>query len=182
MQTILVPIDIKRCPLDVFELVNGFANQADVTLVLLHVLNVNIMAPDNRVYEELRQEAAGHLARLAVRYVSERVTILIRVRFGNPAKEILAEARAQRADLILLGAGQTSVWNRLFAPISCRTVKKVLREAGRGVFLVPVRTRGNCREGKDREPLRQPRDHLDDNSTILNLRTAAVGDSSSPPH
>lgn len=58
MQTekILVPVDTARCYPEVFGRVNALGSRADVTVVLLHVVTLNIAAPENRVYERLAQE------------------------------------------------------------------------------------------------------------------------------
>src|ERR1035441_624672 len=93
---ILFPVDVARCPLEVFELVNGLAKRPEVTVILLHVVNLNILAPENRVYEELGQEAQWYLERLANKHVHPLASTITRVRIGNPAEEILAEAKADR--------------------------------------------------------------------------------------
>ena len=64
-ERILLPLDIRRCPLEIFSVVEGFSKRPGVTLILLHVVHLNIVAPDNRVYEELALEAQGYLERLA---------------------------------------------------------------------------------------------------------------------
>ena len=62
MQTekILVPIDTARCYPEVFGRINALGSSADVTVVLLHVLTLNITAPENGVYERLAQKDHEH--------------------------------------------------------------------------------------------------------------------------
>src|ERR1035437_10676637 len=107
---ILVPIDIARCPLEVFTRVNAFAGQPCVTISLLHVVTVKIAAADNRVFEELGREAGWYLERLARRHVHADASILIHVRIGKAADEILAEAKAENVDLIILPIFGGSLW------------------------------------------------------------------------
>ena len=87
---ILVPIDIARCPLEVFDRVNAFAAQPGVTVILLHVVTLSIAAPDNRVFEELGREAGWYLERLARKHVHPNASTLIHVRTGKAADEILS--------------------------------------------------------------------------------------------
>ena len=40
-ERILLPVDVARCPLEVFDLVNGFAKRPEVTVLLLHVVDLD---------------------------------------------------------------------------------------------------------------------------------------------
>lgn len=140
MQRILVPIDMEKCPVEVFELINSFARQPEVAVILLHVRSLNIMAPDNRVYEELDQEARCHLERLARKHLRANICTRVQLRAGNPAKEILAEAAAQEADLIIMSAPPRSFWKRFFCRMVAPTVRNVAREAVCGVLVVVPET------------------------------------------
>ena len=150
-ERILLPLDITRCPLEVFDLVNGFAKRPEVTVILLHVLNLNILAPENRVYEELGQEAQWHLESLANKHLHPMASAITHVRVGKPAEEILAEAKAQSVELIILPTYGPSFWNRLkglwtnvcIPPVST-LAERVIREAMCGVFVVLAKTRLNC--------------------------------------
>ena len=119
-QKLLLPIDVTKCPLEVFEVVNGLARRAETTVVLLHVVTLNILAPENRVYEELHAEALSYLQRLAHLHLAPEATPVFRVRFGSAAEAILAEARAENVDLIILPAPAGSVWTRLTAFWKCQ--------------------------------------------------------------
>ena len=79
---ILLPLDIRKCPLEVFTLVEGFSKRAEVTLILLHVVHLNIAALDNGVYEELALEARGYLERLARQFLHSITSAVVHVRFG----------------------------------------------------------------------------------------------------
>ena len=127
---ILLPLYIRKCPLEVFSAVNGLAKYPGATVTLLHVVTLNIAAPEKRVYEELARDARWYLERLARGCLRlDLTTTIIRVRVGKPAEEILAEAAAGNADLIILPCYPPSFWNRLFAPILAGVVEQVSRKA-----------------------------------------------------
>jgi nucleotide-binding universal stress UspA family protein len=153
-QRILLPINVAKCPLEVFELANGIARRPGVTVILLHVLDLNILAQGNSVYEELGRAAARDLERLARACLPARSDIRIHILTGRPADEILAEARAAQVDLIILPGTQPSFWKRLFAPIVAPTVEKVIRTAPCTVLVAKVKTFFNCQKawgGEGRE-------------------------------
>jgi nucleotide-binding universal stress UspA family protein len=150
-ERILLPIDVAKCPLEMFKVVQGLANRPEVTVILLHVVTLNILGAENRVYEELYREAQAHLERLAGLYLPPTGSVKVRVRFGNPAQLILEVARAEKADLIVLPAPGPSLWQRLaalwkrsagqlFSPVA----QRVIRDAACGVFLFTTQTRFNC--------------------------------------
>jgi nucleotide-binding universal stress UspA family protein len=150
-EKILLPVDVTQCPLEALDLVNGLASRPEVTVILLHVVNLNIVAPENRVYDELEREARWHLERLADRYIVPLASTLTHVRTGNLADEILAEASAERADLIIMPSYGPSFWDRLRAvwkpstgSIVSPLAEKIIRQAPCGVFVAPAKTRVNC--------------------------------------
>jgi len=141
--TILLPLDIHKCPLEVFSYVNQFAEH-HTKVILLHVVNLSIVPPDGRVFDELSCAAEKDLQRLCERFLSPRLSVRGEVRIGKPADEILAEAKESNADLITLTTyGSNSFWKRPFHP---RTVEKVLRSADCDVMFLHVRTRFDCDE------------------------------------
>ena len=150
-QRILLPIDTAKCPLEVFAVANGFASRPEVTVILLHVVNLNIVSPENRIYEELGREVYSHLARLAQRYMHPFASTAVRVRAGQPEEEILAEAAEQKVDLIILPSWGPSWWARLIASwrskpdaILPRWAQSIIRKAACAVSVVNVKTRFNC--------------------------------------
>ena len=145
-ERILLPLDIRKCPLDVFSVVNGFAKYPGATVTLLHVVTLNIAVPENRVYEELGRDARWYLTRLARGCLRRDVATIILVRVGKPAEEILAEAAARNADLIILPCYPPSFWNRLFAPILTGVFERVSRKALCRVFRANVQDRFNCED------------------------------------
>lgn len=150
-QRILLPVDVAKCPLEVFALVYGFAGKPEVTVILLHVITLNIVVRGNRVFQELAAEAEAYLQRLADQHLPPMASTILHVRLGEPGKEILDEARAESPSLIILSSYGPSFWNRLKAvckpasssPVS-PLVEKVAREARCEVFVVAAKTRFNC--------------------------------------
>lgn len=152
-ERILLPIDTAKCPLEVFAVANGFTGRPEVKVILLHVVNLNIVAPENRVYEELGRDVYSHLCRLAREYVHPFASTAVRVRAGQPEQEILAEAAEQKADLIILPSWGPSWWARLAASWKrqpdttlSRWAQNIVRKAACAVSVVNVKTRFNCEE------------------------------------
>jgi nucleotide-binding universal stress UspA family protein len=178
---ILVPIDIARCPLEVFTRVNAFAGRPGVTVILLHVVTVKIAEADNRLFEELGREAGWHLERLARKHVHPDASTLIHVRIGKPADEILAEAKAENVDLIILPTfggslwkRGASFWKRLVAPIfPGMIVEKLARNAPCALLIMHAESRFNCEQswGRPGNELDVPLDRLDE---ALESRTSPV--------
>jgi nucleotide-binding universal stress UspA family protein len=150
-ERILLPLDTRECPLEIFSLVEGFARRPEVTLTLLHVVHLNIIAPDSGVYEELALEARGYLERLAQQFVHPIASTVVHVRLGAIATEILEEAKAGNVELIILPTYGPSFWSRLVSvwkPGVCRMVsplaERIVRDSTCAVFLASVKTRFNC--------------------------------------
>lgn len=129
----------------------GFFQASRGTLTLLHVVHLNIVASDNRVYEELALEAQGYLKRLAQQFVHPITSTVVHARFGRPAEQILEEAKAEKVELIILPTYGPSFWSRLVSiwkPGACGMVsalaEKIIRECTCGVFVASVKTRFNC--------------------------------------
>src|SRR6516162_2984983 len=106
---ILLPLDIRKCPLEIFKLVEGLAHSPNITLIMLHVIPTQPERRKSRQSKEMR----GYLKELAERYVHPAVSVVSCVREGEPAKEILEEANAQKVQLIILPTYGPSVWERL---------------------------------------------------------------------
>jgi len=162
LERILLPLDIRKCSLEVFSVVNGLAKQQGVTVTLLHVVTLNIAAPEKGVYEALGQDARWHLERLARGCLNPSVTANTRARFGKPAEEILAEAAAGSADLIVLASKPPSFWSRFFGPLVPRVVERMIREASCGVFLTTAKKWFNCENiwGHPEKETEAAADHL----------------------
>jgi nucleotide-binding universal stress UspA family protein len=150
---ILLPLDIRKCPLEIFPLLERLAGRPEVTLVLLHVIQVDRAAGKKRAHDELSSAARSYLQQLASEFVHPIISVVARVRVGNPAEQILEEAKAQDIQLIILPTFGPSLWNRLLSawnPSGYRIVsplaEKIIRESSCGVFIAGVRGCFNCQK------------------------------------
>jgi len=152
-ERILLPVDVARCPIEALQLANSLATRPEVTVILLHVVNLNIVAPENRVYQELGLEAQWHLERLAGNCLHSIASTIVRVRAGKPDEEILAEATEQNVDLVILPVFGPSWWRRLtlfwkrqFGWVASWSVERTLRDFPCRVLSVKVKTHFNCQK------------------------------------
>jgi nucleotide-binding universal stress UspA family protein len=146
LERILLPLDIRKCPLEVFPVVNGLAKHPGATVTLLHVVTLSIAAPEKGVYEQLSRDARWYLERLARGCLRSDLATRIRIRFGKPADEILAEAAAGNADLIILSAYPPSFWSRVLGPTLSRVVARVIQKAPCNVVRAKAQSRFNCED------------------------------------
>jgi nucleotide-binding universal stress UspA family protein len=135
----LLPIDLKKCPFEVFSLANGFTKPFGGEVVLLHVLD-----PRSAGTGAAREKANLHLEHLARDFMRSSIEVRPRVRAGLAHEQIFAEATEAKADLILLPVYAPSIWRRLVGPGFGSTARYVVSGASCGVFVVNVRTRFNC--------------------------------------
>jgi len=142
LNTILVPIDVESCPLEVFSYINQFAGDDGAKITLLHVSKLNIVAPENRLYPELARELEALLRRLQTKFISPRLDSRVSVRFGQPADEIVAEAGERAADLIVLTKHSK---RRSRGWFHVDVVDEVVAAAPCAVNVVRVNTRFDCR-------------------------------------
>jgi nucleotide-binding universal stress UspA family protein len=141
---LLLPIDLAKCPLEIFQLANGFTKPFDGEVVLLHVLDPRQEARGGDDAGIYLRRAQRHLERLGLLYLSPKVRASFRVRVGIPHEAILAEATATNVDLILCPNFQPSIWKRLAGIICGETVRHVVAGAHCQVFVIDVQTRFNC--------------------------------------
>jgi nucleotide-binding universal stress UspA family protein len=139
---ILLPIDVAQCPLEVFASVNKFARDHRTTLELLHVLGATGAQVGGG--ERAAAAARGHLERLSQKFFSPALEPRLRVRAGNPAGEIVAEAEESGAELILLTSYRgSSLWK---PPVHPGIAERVRGAVDCAVRILQVRTRFNCEQ------------------------------------
>jgi nucleotide-binding universal stress UspA family protein len=138
-ERLLLPIDLKKCPLDVFPFANGFTKPFGGEVILLHVLE-----PTPHDGDLMLETARLHLERIARDFLRSSVEPRPRVRVGLAHEEIFAEATEARADLILLPVHAPSIWKRLAGSGYGSTARNIVGGAPCGVFVVDVQTRFNC--------------------------------------
>ena len=143
LETILVPVDPQRRSGPLLSLVERMANRLDLRVILLRVIDLKILAPESRIYDEVVEEAYKDLRRLARQYLSDAASFKLDVRFGKCAEEILSAAQRENVDSIFLPNYGPSLWKRLrfvwkasSNPNISSMVEKVLSEAECDVFIV----------------------------------------------
>ena len=146
---ILVPLDLTNCATDALKIVNRYAGNSGATVTLLHVVNLNILAPENRIYDEALASSRRWLERLASEYVNSGVNLRLQVRLGNPLREILAEARELDAGLLVLPVFQVSFWKRVFTAFMPSIAEKLARHAPCPVLVLRASTSVNCQDRWD---------------------------------
>ena len=60
------------------------ADRSEATVILLHVVHLNILSPEARIYDELVADARHYLERLARDYLADIPGVQVRVRIGKP--------------------------------------------------------------------------------------------------
>jgi nucleotide-binding universal stress UspA family protein len=146
---ILVPLDRTHDAEAIIPLVQSAAHGAGATVRLLHVAPVPelIMGAHGRVIAYTDQETArmeadalDYLRTIAARL--EPVATECAVRFGDPVREILADAEAFGADLVAVTTtGRSAVGRAVLGSVA----EGVFRRVGIDVMLFgPAPTAGNC--------------------------------------
>jgi len=110
---VLIPLDLMRSPCDALIFARTMAVDQPVCVTLLYVLNLNIVVPSRQIYDELCAESEAALRKLARFFFGEDRAARIVVRVGAPHEEIVAEAKAESADLIILSGPERRSWKQL---------------------------------------------------------------------
>jgi nucleotide-binding universal stress UspA family protein len=174
-ERILLPIDIRKCPLDVLQLVDGLALRTGVAVTLLHVVTLNVLPLESRIYQELVAETQWFLERLIREYLPGADLTRARVRVGKATGEILAEASKDSVDLIVMPNHGPSFWRRISSiwekpayPMVSAQVAKIMGAANCSVFIASSRVRFDCEKewGRPTEEslIRFPRSEESDES------------------
>jgi len=136
---ILVPLDETVQAERVLDMIADMGRGAGATVRLLHVAPVpdNVVS-DGRIVayadqETARLESEGLDYLRAVEVRMNGFPVESTVRFGDPVKEILAEAEAFGADLIVMSTKAASGISRV---VLGSVAEQVLRKAGPAVMLV----------------------------------------------
>ena len=124
-ERILVPLSLEQGSFDGLEFVAGLAGEMPVCATLLYVNHLNISPPDRRVYDDLRRESEWRLRALAKLFFDGQLPHVC-VRLGEPHEEILAEAEAGQAELIVMASPKSARRRWRLRPT---TVEYVIRKA-----------------------------------------------------
>ncbi len=137
---VLVPLDSGTDHEETLRLVADLARGAGATVRLLHVAPVpdNVVSAEGRIVafadQEMRRLEATWLDSLhAADPIFEGLSVERVMRFGHPVEEILDEAEAFGADLILVG---TTCRNAVKRTILGSVAEQVVRRAKASVLLL----------------------------------------------
>jgi nucleotide-binding universal stress UspA family protein len=108
LERILVPVDFSDCSLDALEYAVVVAQQAQASLMLLHVLEpvsygLDFSFGDSKTREQERERWTKRLAELVSSHQHSRVPMEFQLRGGLPTDSILDSARTLPCDLIVMG-------------------------------------------------------------------------------
>jgi len=104
---ILVPIDLSHRNERTLRIAVGLARITQSRVTLLHVIQGISGATTwelRNFYKTLEQRSQRELARAATRFVDAEVTVQTIVVIGDPAREIIKAATAQKVALIVMGS------------------------------------------------------------------------------
>lgn len=128
-----MPINLTNGSFDTLLFAQKMAAQFNVCVILLNVVNLNIAAAPS-VYDELCNESTMALRRIGRHFFGGDTEVNVSVRTGKPDDEIVAAARAEGCELIVLSTPKPSLWKRL---MGLGTVKGVLRAAPCPTLVLP---------------------------------------------
>jgi nucleotide-binding universal stress UspA family protein len=149
---ILVPLDLLRGPASALVAVQEMVEEAPVQVTLLHVIDLNIFPVQKEVSDQLRAESEAGLRKLCRLFFGAEQAARTVVRFGNPAKEIIAEAKDTEADLIVM-CGPKSRRSRLFRR---GTAQSVVRTACCPTLVLPNPGKPNGKSNGHAQPTATP--------------------------
>jgi nucleotide-binding universal stress UspA family protein len=112
------------------------AADSPVCVTLLYVLNLNIVPPVRQVYDELCAESEAALKKLARFFFGNDLAARVVVRAGAPHEEIVAEAKAESSDLIILTGPERRAWKHL---LGLGTTQKIIDASPCPAVVLPRR-------------------------------------------
>jgi nucleotide-binding universal stress UspA family protein len=131
---ILVPVNLQSGDADALRFIDNLSRDVPVHATLLHVVNLNIFGLEGRVLDELRHENEQRLRTLTKLFFEDCRLPQLSVRLGRPHEEILAEAEAEHAELIVMASPKPS---RLKWRLSPATVERVVQNAPCPTLVLP---------------------------------------------
>jgi nucleotide-binding universal stress UspA family protein len=144
MNTILVPLDFSRVSRDVVSAAVRLARLAKARLVLLHVVQLPVIATDyGLMFENIgvytdaaAKDADRRLARLRTKLRTDGLRAEVVRMTGFPSLVILEQAKKRAASYIVIGShGHTAFYDLLVGS----TASGVLKRATCPVIVVPAR-------------------------------------------
>jgi universal stress protein A len=138
IQKILCPVDFSAPSRNALRYANEFAKAMNAKITVLHVIQPQPIAADVNVpyvplEVELEKSAKEDLERIVKEDVQEGVLVEQVLAFGMPSDCVIAQARKENVDLIILGThGRTGISRLLMGS----TTESVIRHAARPVLVV----------------------------------------------
>jgi nucleotide-binding universal stress UspA family protein len=134
VKNILVPLDLLHGKTDTLLYVQQMAAHGPLSVTLLSVVELSILHPDESIYENLCQEAQFSLAKLSRIFFGHEQATRLCVRPGRPDEEIISEAVASNAELILMSGARPRPWHQFFRS---HTVDRVVKNAPCPTLVLP---------------------------------------------
>jgi nucleotide-binding universal stress UspA family protein len=132
LERILVPVDFSDCSLDALEYAAVVAQQAKVSLLLLHVVEpvsygLDFTLGHSRTREQVRETWTKRLEELAASLRVRQVPVESQLRGGLPADSILDSARTLPCDLIVMGThGRRGISHAFSGSVAEAVLRKAL--------------------------------------------------------
>jgi len=129
IKKILVPIDFSDYSKSTIEFACTIAERFSATLVLVHVIESLPYSVTDTFQLVEHRKALETLARTLLRNLSDQlrarnVAIKTHLVWGNPSREILAKARIEKADLIVMGThGRSGLPHLVLGSVAEKTVR-----------------------------------------------------------
>ncbi len=138
IQKILCPIDFSPPSRNALRYANEFAKAMNAKITVMHVIQPQPIAADVNVpyippEVEMEQAAKDDMAHLVREIVSEGVLVEQVLAFGLPSDCVIAQAKKENADVIILGTHGRSGISRL---LMGSTAESVIRHAACPVLVV----------------------------------------------
>jgi nucleotide-binding universal stress UspA family protein len=134
-KSILVPLDLLHGKTDILLYLQQMALEVPFCATLLYVVEMNIAPPDERLYRELREEADARLRQLSRIFLGHEDAARRCVRFGRPDEQIIDQAGANPAELIIMSRSRPRRWRQL---LRSHTVERVLKFAPCPTLVLPL--------------------------------------------
>jgi nucleotide-binding universal stress UspA family protein len=113
-EKIVLPVDLSERHGRAVEVAAGLAKQSEGEVVLLHVVEILPGLPrkeESGFYGRLERKARAHLKEIAQRLSKLKIPCRTIVTYGHRTKEVVEQAEALAADLIVLTAPEVNARN-----------------------------------------------------------------------
>jgi len=129
IRKILIPIDFSDYSSSTIEFASTIAARFAATLILVHVIESLPYSVTDTLQLVEHREALETLARTLLRNLSDdlqahKLAVKTHIVWGNPSREILAKARREKADLIVMGThGRSGLPHLVLGSVAEKTVR-----------------------------------------------------------